>query len=71
MILNILSMEYSKEEKKLLKAIKDKEKENMESEKKTDLEEDVTRKVYRAEDPNVKETFRGTRKLWKKVGRRY
>ena len=45
MILNILSMEYSKELKKLLKAIKDKEKENMESEKKkTDLEEDATRR---------------------------
>ena len=38
-------MEYSKEVKKLLKAIKDKKEENKESEKKkTDLEEDVTRR---------------------------
>ena len=67
-------MEYSKEVKKLLKAIKDKQEENKESEKKkTDLEEDVTRreKCIEPEEPNVKETFRGTRKLWEKVGRRY
>ena len=38
-------MEYSKDVKKLLKAIKNKEEENMESEKKkTDLEEEVTRR---------------------------
>ena len=38
-------MEYSKEVKKLLKAINDKQEENMESEKKkSDLEEDVTRR---------------------------
>ena len=38
-------MEYSKEVKRLLKAIKDKQEENMESEKKkTDLQEDVTRR---------------------------
>ena len=38
-------MEYSKDVKKLLKAVKDKEEENMESEKKnTDLEKEVTRR---------------------------
>ena len=47
MILNILSMEYSKEVKKLLKAIKDKQEQNRESEKKTDLEEDVTTREKR------------------------
>ena len=44
MILNILSMEYSKEVKTLLKTIKDKQKQNRESEKKkTDLEDVTTR----------------------------
>ena len=45
MILNILRMEYSKEVKKLLKAIKDKQEQIRQSEKKkTNLEEDVTKR---------------------------
>ena len=45
MILNILRMEYSKEVKKLLKAIEDKQEQNRQSEKKkTNLEEDVTKR---------------------------
>ena len=43
-------MEYSKEVKKLLKAIRDKQEVNKESEKeKTDLEEDVTKREKRIE----------------------
>ena len=43
-------MEYSKEVKKLLKAIKDKQEQNRQSEKKkTNLEEDVTKREKRIE----------------------
>ena len=45
MILNVLSMDYSRDVKKLLKAIKGKEQQNVESEnKKSDLAEDVIRR---------------------------
>ena len=50
MILNILRMEYSKEVKKLLKAIKDKQEQIRQSEKKkTNFEEDVTKREKRIE----------------------
>ena len=65
-------MEYSKEVKKLLKAIKDKQEQNREIEKKkTDLEEDVTtrEKCIQQKIKILKETFWGTRKLCKKIGR--
>ena len=66
-------MEYSKEVKRLLKAIKDKEKENMESvKKKTDLEDVARReKCIEQKIQMLKRHLEEQENYGKKVGRRY
>ena len=63
-------MEYSKEVKKLLKTIKDKQEQIRQSEKKkTNLEEDVTKREKKIEQKIkiLKRHLEETRKLWEKL----